>query len=285
MSRLSRCLAAVLTGTLIVLFATPGAAQAAGVGIAPYFIEYGNGMSTFVGKSGTTKIPAGVLLWGRGTAKGVKLTIDLSGITKRVDILGVSKPCKRSGSKVTCKFGTVKVKGSKKLRVTLSLRGKADAPIARAGTVRLKLASSPRSIDSNVRGTVHVQPEVADLAITSTVPVARIGQTVTISHKVVNHGPSKESWLTLFGDAQLGTKYVGGTGCTTTSRKFTCDFTNLAVGQSRVVSVKVKVTGCDKTQMAGSVGWTMALADPIFYNSDKFGTRVRVKGCPGLTGA
>ncbi|MEU3452315.1 hypothetical protein ABZ671_01715 [Micromonospora sp. NPDC006766] len=286
MSLISRCLAGIVTGAIVALFAMPGVAQAAGVGLAPYFIQYGGPMSTTVGKSGTTTIPIGVMTWGKGTAKGVKLTVDLSGITKRVDIVGVSKPCKRSGSKVTCNFGTLKIKkGGGKVGASLSLRGKAGAPSTRAGNVRLKLTASPRPNISSVGGTVYVWSEVADLAMTSTVPVARIGQTVTIKHTVINRGPSKEPWLSLLGDAQLGTKFVGGTGCTTTSRKFTCDIANLAVGQTRVVSVKVKVTGCDKSQGSGGVGWTMALPDPIFYNSTNLGTRVRVKGCPGPTGA
>ncbi len=286
MSSVPRCLAGIVSGILVALFAMPGVAQAAGVGLAPYFVEYGFGMSTVVGQSGTTKVPFGVMTSGRGTAKGVELTVDLSGITKRVDILGVSKPCKRSGSKVTCNFGTVKVTGSKKLRATLSLRGKADAPSARAGTVRLKLVSSPRPDFSTVRGTVDVRPEVADIVITPTVPVARIGQTVTISHKVVNRGPSIEPWLSIGGNAQPGTKFVGGTGCTTASRTFLCEISNLAVGQSRVVSVKVKVTGCDKSRgtLNASTGLILALPDPNFYNNDT-SALVRVKGCPGPTGA
>ncbi|MFD2763560.1 DUF11 domain-containing protein [Micromonospora eburnea] len=286
MSVLSRRLAAIVTGTLIAFFAMPGVAQAAGVGLAPYFIEYGSGMSTYVGKSGTTTIPIGVMTWGKGTAKSVKLTADLSGITNKVDIIAVSSPCKRSGSKVTCNFGTRKIKGQKKIAASLSLRAKARAPIGRAGTVRLTLTASPRPSTSKVSGKVDVRPEVADLVMTSTVPVARIGQTVTISHKVVNRGPSKEPWVSLSGDVQPGTKFVGGVGCTTTSRTFNCDFSNLAVGQSRVVSVKVKVTGCDKSRgtSGGGTGWVIALPDPNIYNNN-LSARVRVVGCPGPTGA
>ncbi|GAB4052656.1 hypothetical protein [Catellatospora paridis] len=60
-----------------------------------------------------------------------------------IDITGVSSPCGRSGSIVTCNFGTLTIDGERRVGATLSLRAKPTATIGTAGTVHLRLASDP----------------------------------------------------------------------------------------------------------------------------------------------
>ncbi|MEU8080016.1 hypothetical protein AB0B31_31760 [Catellatospora citrea] len=274
--------AAILASTVGV----PAAARAAGVGLAPYFVEYGNGMSTTASQTGSTKVPIGVMTWGAGTATGVRLTVDLSDVTDKVDITGVSSPCGRSGSIVTCNFGTLTIDGERKVGATLSLRAKPTATIGTAGTVHLRLASDPAPGDATVSGTVDIRPNVADMVMTSTVPTAQIGQTVTVSHTVKNLGPAAQPHMTLGAEAaQPGIRYVGGNGCTTTATTFLCRIEDLAVGQTRVVTVQAKVNGCDPTKGANQpgVGWTADYGDPHTSNNNAT-IIVKVSGCSGSTG-
>jgi hypothetical protein len=95
-----------IAGTPTAAVSQSGGTNASGVGLAPYFVEYGDGFSTAVGQTGTTNVPIGVMTWGSGTATDVKLTVDLSHITGQVDIVAVSSPCSQSGSTVVCDFGS-----------------------------------------------------------------------------------------------------------------------------------------------------------------------------------
>ncbi|GIF96747.1 LPXTG cell wall anchor domain-containing protein [Catellatospora citrea] len=273
--------AAILASTVGV----PTAARAAGVGLAPYFVDYGNGMSTTASQTGSTKVPIGVVTWGSGTATGVKLTVDLSGVTDKVDITAVSSPCGRSGSIVTCNFGTLTISGEGRVSASLSLRAKPTATVGSAGTVHLRLTSDPAPSDATVSGTVDIRPNVSDMVMTSTVPTAQIGQTVTVSHTVKNLGPAAQPNVSLGARAQPGTRYVGGNGCTTTATTFVCSIKDLGVGQTRVVSVQVKVDGCDPLKGANQPGvdWTADYGDPHTGNNDAT-IIVKVSGCSGSTG-
>ena len=265
--------------------AGPVPAHAAGVGLAPYFVEYGTGMSTSVGQNGSTSVPVGVMTYGSGTATGVTLTVDLSDISDKVDIVGVSSPCSRSGSTVTCTFGTLNINGEKKVGATLFLRAKPTATAGSAGKVYLRLTSNPAPTTATTTGTVEVWPDVADMVMTSTVPVARVGQTVTVSHTVKNNGPALQPWVILRVSSALpGIQYVGGNGCTTTSSTFECRIENIAVGQTRVVTVAVKVTGCGQGAQGPNISWGAAISDPNHFNN-AFGMRVRVEGCTGSSGS
>ncbi len=122
--------------------------------------------------------------------------------------------------------------------------------------------------------------------MTSTVPTAQIGQTVTVSHTVKNLGPAAQPQVTLGARAaQPGIRYVGGNGCTTTATTFVCRIEDLAVGQTRVVTVQAKVNGCDPTKGANQPGvdWTADYGDPHTTNNDAT-IIVKVSGCSGSTG-
>jgi hypothetical protein len=117
--------------------------------------------------------------------------------------------------------------------------------------------------------------------MTSTVPSAQVGQTVTITYTVENRGPATEPWATLgAGGVQPGTQYVGGEGCTTTATTFECRIDDLAVGQSRVVKVTVQANGCTPSGDTSGPGawWSSALADPNTWNND-VQVLIRVEGC------
>jgi len=257
-----------------------GGRRASNVGLAPYFVEYGDSLSTAVGKDGSTDIPIGVVTWGSGTATSVKMTIDLSQIAGKVDIVAVGAPCSRSGSTVVCDYGTLAIKGQKRIGTTLSLRAKPAATLGKAGTVHLSLTADSMPA-SSASVTVNVESSVADLVITSTTPSARIGQTVTVTYTVKNQGPSPEPSVTLDASGvQPGTQYVGGNGCTFTATTFECRIDNLAVGQTRVVSVAVRVNGCAPSgdTTGPGAGTTLALADPNIWNND-VQMSIRVQGC------
>jgi len=258
-----------------------GGARASNVGLEPYFLEYGDSLSTTVGKEGSTDIPIGVVTWGSGTVTGVKMTVDLSQITSRIDIVSVGAPCSPSGSTVVCDFGTLKLNGQKRFGTTLSLRAKPGATLGKAGTVHLRLTADSRPGATTASVTVNVESSVADLVITSTVPNARVGQTVTVTYTVKNQGPSPEPWVTVSaGGVQPGTQYVGGNRCTFTATTFECRIDNLAVGQTRVLSVAVRVNGCAPSgdTTGPGVGPTLALADPNYWNND-VQMSIRVQGC------
>jgi hypothetical protein len=263
---------------------TPSRSARAGgspMGLEPYLLEYGDNLSTAVSKDGTVNIPIGVVTWGNGTATGVRLTADFSQLTSKVDIVGVGSPCSRSGSTVSCDFGTLHINGQKRFSATLSLRGKPDAPVGEAGRVYLHLTADPMPGVPDRSGRVAVYPNVADLVMTSTVPTARVGQTVTVAFTAKNQGPSPEPWVTLAASGvQPGTEYVGGEGCTFTATTFDCRIEDLPAGQTRVVKVTVRVNSCPPrgdTTSAG-LGWSAAYQDPDVWNNN-LQLQIRLQGC------
>jgi hypothetical protein len=258
-----------------------GRAQAAGVGLHPFFLEYGSGLSTVVGQDAGFSFPIGVMTWGTGTATGVQVIADLSQLTGSVDIVGVGSPCSQSGTTVTCDFGTLQINGQKKVSAPLTLRGKPGAPAGSAGQVTLRLAARPTHPSASASVRIDVHPSVTDLAITSTVPSARIGQTVTVAHTIRNNGPVPEPWAAVGASAaQPGTAYVGGEGCTFTATTFDCRVENLAVGEARTVRVTVRVDRCPPRwdNRAGGVYTSYALSDPNTFNGSPQ-VQVRVQGC------
>ena len=266
---------------------TPAGSQAGGIGpleLTPYFLLYGDNLSTSVGQSGSSSVPLGVEATGRGTFSNVVLRADFSQISGSVDVVGATAPCSQSGSMVTCDFGTVTVNGPKEVGASVSLRGRPDALLGRdIGRVRLTVSADPAPNEpSRTSGPIYVYPSVADLAISSTVPTAQIGQTVTVSYTVTNQGPASEPSARVFANGvQPGTQYVGGAGCTTTTTTFDCQIDNLGVGETRVVSVNVLVNGCVPSGDTTSAGatWETQLPDPNDWNNN-VQMMVRVQGCP-----
>jgi len=132
-------------------------------------------------------------------------------------------------------------------------------------------------------GVIDVYPSVTDVSTTSTVPTARVGQTVTVAHTVRNLGPVLEPWVTVqFSGGQPGAQFVGAEGCTFTATTFDCRIDNLAAGQTAVVKVMVKVNSCpprrDGVSENGAPYSNAALPDPNGSN-ENLRMAIIVKGC------
>jgi Domain of unknown function DUF11 len=64
---------------------------------------------------------------------------------------------------------------------------------------------------------------------------------------------------------------------TFTATSFLCQIDNLGVGETRVVRITVKVTGCNNQYLADAYS-AAALNDPNHSNDDFF-VRIKVQGC------
>lgn len=287
--RLRRALPALLLMlSAVVAGATGRAAPAeAGVYVSPFWVVYCNGCDAVVPRDGKpVKVPFGLTSTGR--ASNAKVTLDTSGInTGRVAVVGVEGPCTRSGSLISCDFGTID-KGNATARVIL--QAKPGAPGGAAGTVKLK--SSVPSSDTTQTGDVAVShdPSATDVSIKSAATTGKIGGTATVTYTVRNNGPSVQPWVEIGVRPQHGTTFVSGGRCGPgTGGEASCRVNDLAVGASVKFTLTYRIGKCDQPspgeQPGGTVtGITMGYQDTYPYN-ETWAFRIPVSGCAGSGGS
>ncbi|MCP2324283.1 hypothetical protein HDA40_002790 [Hamadaea flava] len=268
----------ILAGTLI----APAAAQAATAGAAPFFVVYGSGIGTSIGRGSPTRVPIGVQAWGSTPITNAVVTLDASAISARVRVVGADGPCTFTSTKITCKFGTVSK--SKKTAYAI-FQAVADAPAGRAGTVKLHLTGSPTPTDPNATGSITIagEADVADMAISSTTPRGDVGQVVTVTTTIRNNGPGVQPWIVLSASRMPpGMSYAGGSGCVKAGTSFSCRKENMAVGSTATVKLSLRIDRCDKGYALGYEGpgesTSTALSDQNQYNNN-FRLKITVNGC------
>lgn len=268
----------IFAGTLT----APVAAQAATAGAAPFFVTYGSGIGTSIGSSSPTRVPIGVLAWGSTAITNAVVTLDASAVSARVRVVGADGPCTFTSTKITCKFGTV----SKTKKTAYAIfQAVAGAPAGRTGTVKLHLTGSPTPTDPDATGSITIagEPDVADMAISSTTPRGDVGQVVTVTTTIRNNGPGVQPWIELSAyRLPPGMSYAGGVGCVKAGTSFTCRKENMAVGATATVKLSLRIDRCDKGYALGYEGpgesTATALSDQNQINNN-FRLKITVNGC------
>lgn len=256
--------------------------------LAPFWVDYGHHRTFTVPQVGTVKAPFGLVSTGRFRNASVTLdTADLS--SRRLSVVGVSGPCARAGTKITCTFNDL---GPGRYAAYLLLRANDGAGSGSAGRVRLTTTSNRGyQYSSSTTGEARISSTsaVADLAISASSAEGKKGSTVAVAVTIHNKGPSVEPLITLADiRPQHGTVFAGGEGC---SRGYAstveCRRQNLAVGATVVVSLHFRILGCDIThagtgQEGGSIADArFALGDPNPENSPYLTFAIKVAGCAG----
>jgi uncharacterized repeat protein (TIGR01451 family) len=155
--------------------------------------------------------------------------------------------CDLRGSTVACLVGGLTVGQTKTLTFTVTVAASAVpgtmiTNCAAAGSVSGLLT---RELNQACVQTVVLPTRQALLSITKSAPdQARPGQTITYTLSVTNHGPNAAADVTIKDPIQntsLGTITSLPPGCTLASGTVTCDLGTLAPGETKTLSVQVRV--------------------------------------------
>jgi hypothetical protein len=118
----------------------------------------------------------------------------------------------------------------------------AGTPVGYAGQITVSL---PSGAGTSVQLWVIDSKRGLDLEMRASDASGRIGDTVTVTVRVTNHGPSPEPYWSV-GDVRTpGAKLIGFDGCTAV-HDGSCDYRKFtAVGQIVTVRIRIKIVGPD----------------------------------------
>lgn len=211
---------------------------------------------------------------GPDPATGVVVTDDLP---NGVNYVSDDSSCSIAGDILTCSQGSFTVGQTKNIQIVVAIPvSSADSTVVNDSSV-VGNEFDP-DLNNNTDDLSTVIPPAADMEIQKTGPAtAEADEEITYNLAVTNNGPSNASGITVVDDLPAGVDYVSDdSSCVVTGQELTCDLGAFTVGQTKNISITVRVlVAASNTTITNDSRVSATQFDPdTSNNSDDFQTDV-----------
>ena len=211
---------------------------------------------------------------GPSTATGVKVTDPLPAGLSFAAASASQGSCSASGQTVTCALGTLAAGGSAVMTITAhiapSAAGSTLANTARASANEPIARPENLTSEASITPTAGPPPAAADLSVVKTVnhKDGRVGEPLTYTITVTNHGPATASSPTVTDAFSAGVKVDSihsTSGSCTTSHPITCKLGSIASGAHVTITIVARPKALGELHNSASV--TSSTPDPDSTNN------------------
>jgi hypothetical protein len=238
-----------------------------------------------VPQSHSFAVPIGIKVWSRNSSKvgpvtNASLTVDLSQITSKVELVGVTGPCSISGSSVRCDFGTLQAGTHTE---SLTLKARSGASIGDAGQVTLTASGNEPSWHTKVthgRVSVRSEQEATDYTAKASMGSGRVGDLVTLKVEVSNRDPRPGLYFDFLVGSRDGADMAGmSANCQAPQLGSGCRIANIPVGATVTAEIYFRIVSCAANGMSSGLGATYMPYDPVINGPAIGNPSFSITGC------